>query len=72
MAWLKWLVVAGIVVGVGIVALAAFGASRWAAGTRALQGRLEAARQPISPTRYDAARELDGCTRPCSATFAPC
>ena len=42
------------------VLLAAFGAWRWNAGTRVMIERLEAARRPALPSRFDAARDLDG------------
>lgn len=49
--------------------LAAFGAWRWKAGTRALIERLEAARRPILPSRFDSARELDGLPPPVQRFF---
>lgn len=64
MIWLKWFVAAVATVGVLIVALGAFGASHWARHTRALNDRLEAARLPITPARFDAARELAGLPAP--------
>jgi len=69
MAWIKWaaLVVAALIV--LAAALAAYGAWRWAAGTRALADRLEAARAPIAPARYDAARELEGLPAPVQRYF---
>jgi hypothetical protein len=68
-AWIKgfvWLLAAGVV---AFIALAAFGASRWSASTRALNARLDAARQPITPARYDAARELGGLPAPVQRFF---
>lgn len=64
MIWLKWFVAAVATVGVLIVALGAFGASHWARHTRALNDRLEAVRLPITPARFDAARELAGLPAP--------
>jgi len=67
--WIKGFVLllaAGVV---GFIALAAFGASRWNASTRALTARLAAASQPIAPARYDAARELDGLPAPVRRFF---
>lgn len=69
MLWLKWFVVTVVVVGALFVVLGAFGASRWANGTRVLNERLAAARQPISPTRFDAARELEGLPAPVQRYF---
>lgn len=69
MIWLKWFVAAVATVGVLIVALGAFGASHWAKHTRALNDRLEAARLPITPARFDAARELDGLPAPVQRYF---
>lgn len=69
MIWLKWFVAAVATVGVLIVALGAFGASHWARHTRALNDRLEAARLPITPARFDAARELDGLPAPVQRYF---
>lgn len=69
MIWLKWFVAAVATVGVLIVALGAFGASHWAKHTRALNDRLEAARLPITPARFDAARELAGLPAPVQRYF---
>lgn len=68
MIWLKWL---GSGIGVLVVAAigaAAYGSSRWGEGTRALRARLEAARTPPSPRRYEA-RELDGLPAPVQRYF---
>jgi hypothetical protein len=64
MVWIKWaaLVVAALVV--LVAALTAYGTWRWAARTRALFERLEAAYAPTAPARYDEARELDGLPAP--------
>lgn len=50
------------------LAIAAYGASRWAESTRALMGRLEAARLPATASRYDA-RELEGLPAPVQRYF---
>jgi hypothetical protein len=47
---------------------ALYGARRWDAGTRELRARLEAARLPVRPARYDA-RELDGLPPPAQRYF---
>lgn len=68
MSWIKWL---GLVVGVlavAVVGLNAYGSWRWAGSTRALNSRLEAARVPALPTRYDV-RELDGLPPPVQRYF---
>lgn len=69
MVWIKWLVIVLGVLAVLVVALGAFGASRWAASTRELTERLEASRAPISPARYEAARELEGLPAPVQRFF---
>jgi hypothetical protein len=69
MVWIKWLVIGLVALAALVVALGAFGASRWAASTRALFERLEAARLPIAPTRYDAASELAGLPPPVQRYF---
>jgi len=69
MVWIKWsmwMLAAGVA---AYVALAAYGASRWSAGTRALHERLDAAGQAIAPARYEAARELDGLPAPVQRYF---
>jgi hypothetical protein len=53
MVWIKWTVLVVAALGVCVAALAAYGTWRWAAGTRALFGRLEAAFAPTAPSRYD-------------------
>ena len=69
MEWIKGLALVLAVLAVLGVALGQFGASRWAASTRALNDRLEAARSPIAPSRYDAARELEGLPAPVQRFF---
>lgn len=69
MAWIKWLVFALVALGLVIAALAAYGMLRWNASTRALLERLEAARVPPTPIRYEAARELEGLPAPVQRFF---
>ena len=69
MTWLKWFAVVILVLIVVLAALAAFGTWRWNAATRALNERLEAARLPPTPARYDAARELEGLPPPVQRYF---
>lgn len=69
MAWIKGLAIFAVALVALVLLLGAFGASRWAAGTRALNGRLDAARQPVTPARYDAARELPGLPPPVQRYF---
>ncbi len=69
MVWWKWLAVVIVALALLALALAAFGAGRWNAGTRALNERLDAARTPVTPARYDAARELDGLPAPVQRFF---
>jgi hypothetical protein len=59
MHWIKWLGLLLCVLVVVAAALAFYGSWRWGEGTRVLLTRLEAARAPLSPVRYDA-RELEG------------
>jgi hypothetical protein len=69
MVWIQWIGWALAALVVASAALAAFGAWRWAAATRALNEWLEAARAPVAPARYDAARELDGLPAPVQRFF---
>ncbi len=69
MAWFKGLVIMLVALAVIVATLAAYGALRWAAATRVLYSRLEAAHQPVVPTRYDAARELGGLPAPVQRYF---
>jgi hypothetical protein len=69
MVWIKGLLIVLVALVVVIAALAAYGASRWNASTRALNERLEAARIAVAPARYDAARELDGLPSPVQRFF---
>jgi len=66
---IQWTAIGLMALAVLIVALGAFGASRWAAGTRALNERLEAARLAVKPVRYDAAPELEGLPAPVQRYF---
>lgn len=66
-AW-KWVAAAiGLLVLLGF-GLTAWGAGRWNAAARDLKARLEAARTPATPSRYDA-RELDGLPAPVQRYF---
>lgn len=51
------------------IALGAYGASSWAERTLALNDQLEAARQPLSPAKYEAARELEALPAPVQRYF---
>ena len=67
MLWLKLFAGALALLAV-LYAAAWYGAWRWDAGTRELRARLETARQPVRPARYDA-RELDGLPAPVQRYF---
>jgi len=69
MVWIKWLALGFAALVVVFIALATFGASRWNASTRLLNERLGAGRLPITPTHYDAARELEGLPPPVQSYF---
>jgi hypothetical protein len=69
MTWIKWTGVAIVSLVAVYAALSAFGAWRWSAATGVLTGRLEAARSPSVPARYDAARELNGLPPPVQRYF---
>lgn len=69
MIWMKWAAFAVAAPAALAAALVAYGAWRWAAGARDLLARLEAARVPPVPARYDAARELDGLPAPVQRYF---
>lgn len=69
MAWILWglaAMAAGFAAG---MALARYGAWRWAARTHALFAQLEAAREAPVPARYDATRELQGLPAPVQRYF---
>lgn len=68
MGGLKWLVITLGLLAVVAVALAGWGAQRWAAATRALEAGLEAARRPPPSPRYDPA-ELEGLPAPVQRYF---
>lgn len=68
MLWLKLIVGALAVLAILYAVAALYGARHWDAGTRYLRARLEAAREPVRPTRYDA-RELDGLPPPVQRYF---
>jgi hypothetical protein len=59
-----------ILLGLGVIILVTvlYGASRWQAGTRALHSKMEAARSPVEPARYDP-RELAGLPAPVQRYF---
>jgi hypothetical protein len=68
MGWLKWAGAALLsLVAVGAAATA-YGASRWAKGTRILRAGLESGRAPAGPTHYGA-RELEGLPAPVQRFF---
>ena len=68
MLWVTGLVVAVGVLGAAALGVTAFGNTRWAESTRALLGRLEAARLPPTASHYDA-RELEGLPAPVQRYF---
>lgn len=67
--WINWVAVATAAVLAGYALLVAFGAWRWKPTTRALIERLEVARRPMPPSRFDAARDLDGLPPPVQRFF---
>mgnify|MGYP003482027975 FL=1 len=69
MTWIKWIAVTTGALLAVFALLAAFGAWRWNAGTRVMIERLEAARRPRLPSRFDAARDLDGLPPPVQRFF---
>lgn len=66
---MKWVAVAIAALLAGVALLAAFGAWRWCASTRVLMERLEGARRPMPPLRFDAARDLEGLPPPVQRFF---
>jgi hypothetical protein len=68
MLWLKLLLGALALLATLYAVAVLYGAWRWDAGTRELRARLDAARQPVRPARYDA-RELDGLPPPVQRYF---
>lgn len=69
MVWLKWGLFVLAALALAAIALSSIGASHWQARTDALLQRLEAARLPVKPIRYDAARELVGLPAPVQRYF---
>ncbi len=69
MVWIYWAALGLAALAVFAAAVVAYGARRWASGTRALVERLEVARVTTTPVRYDAARELDGLPAPVQRYF---
>ena len=68
MLWLKLIAGALALGAVVLVAANAYGAWRWQAGTRELRARLDAARMPLRPARFEA-RELEGLPAPVQRYF---
>jgi hypothetical protein len=66
---LKWTLAVATLLVLAWAGLSAYGAARWRARTAELLARLDAARQPPSPARYDAQRELDGLPAPVQRYF---
>ena len=66
--WTIWLALAIGALVATLFGLAAYGASRWDAATKALLAKLEAARLPTSASRCDA-RELEGLPAPVQRYF---
>jgi hypothetical protein len=69
MVWIEWAGLALVALAVFVAIVAAYGTRRWATDTRALVERLDAARVPLAPSRYDAACELDGLPAPVQRYF---
>ncbi len=65
----KWFGLVLLLLAIALVSAWRIGNSRWNALTRELNARLEAARLPPSPVRYDAARELEGLPPPVQRFF---
>ena len=71
MSGLNWLVIGAAVLLVLLVlsvSAVVYGSLRWERGSQAILARLEAARMPPSPARYNA-RELDGLPAPVQRFF---
>jgi hypothetical protein len=68
MLWITGLIVAIGVMAVAALGLSAYGNARWAKATRTLLDRLEVARLP-PPTRHHNARELEGLPAPVRRHF---
>lgn len=69
MEWMTWIGGGGVVLALAVIGAAAWGSMRWSEDTRALLARLEAARQPVLPSRYDAGTELAGLPPPVQRYF---
>ena len=68
MTWIKWTGAAIVLLLIVLIALGAYGQMRWNHLTQALNARLQAARVPPQPARYDA-RELQGLPAPVQCYF---
>src|ERR1700738_4210641 len=68
MLWITGLIVAIGVLAVAALGLTAYGNARWAEATRALLGRLEAARLPPTASHYNV-RELEALPAPVQRYF---
>ncbi|MDB6092207.1 MAG: hypothetical protein JWN85_4991 [Gammaproteobacteria bacterium] len=68
MLWIIGLIVAIGVLAVAALGFTAYGNARWAEATRVLLGRLEAARLPPTASHYDAS-ELEGLPAPVQSYF---
>jgi hypothetical protein len=68
MTWIKWLSLVLVALALLLVAISAYGSRQWTQGTQALLSRLETARVPPLPTRYDA-REIEGLPPPVQRYF---
>ena len=66
--WWKVVAVLLVVLAFGITVAILYGTNRWQSDTRALHGRMEAARVPIAPASYDL-RELEGLPAPVQRYF---
>ena len=68
MSWIKWPIAALALLLIAAMALSWYGSARWAGLTADLLQRLETARLPSEPARYDE-RELDGLPEPVQRYF---
>jgi hypothetical protein len=66
---LKWLGLVLVLLAAALAAASIYGNARWNQRTRELHARLDAAREAPSPSRYDAARELEGLPPPVQRFF---
>lgn len=67
--WIEWVAATAAALFFAGALLAALGAARWKAGTHPLLERLESARRPVLPSRFDAARDLAGLPPPVQRFF---